>query len=70
MKSANARKTGLKRANILIFKKNEGEKMKSILKNNMYIFAFGIIFAVPATFLLTPASILMGIGYFFVCCLS
>lgn len=39
--------------------------MKSILKNNMYIFAFGIIFAVPATFLLTPVSILMGIGYFF-----
>ena len=40
------------------------KKMKSILKNNMYIFAFGIIFAAPATFLLTPASILMGIGYF------
>ena len=40
--------------------------MKSILKNNMYIFAFGIIFAVPATFLLTPANTLLGIGYFLI----
>ena len=66
MKSANDRKTGLKRASISIFEEKRKRKMKSILKNNMYIFAFGIIFAVPATFLLTPANTLLGIGYFLI----